>query len=332
MTRSCGSPVSRAWLVATIALVVLAGVASAAPAGDGTPAPGPITASNATAPTTLDPGSGGAPLESVGPSPDEEEGTNRRRTLAEEFSDPLTSLPQIFVQDAYTPSSFGTEAAANRVIVRAIVPRIPRFSLLPFVQLIRPSIQLVSVPTGRGRGTTTAFGDFQIFDLLALPWPGRSSGLYMGVGPVMIFPTATDDRAGQGAWQVGPAFGAIYKGLPGFIFGALVQNPISFAYTAGDRPAVSTLIVQPIALAYLGKGFYVKSGDAAWTMGWRAGTATVLPISLGLGWVHVREGGLPPINLFVSGEWTAYRDRAPVAPQTTVRFGLTVAFPEYRPW
>lgn len=266
-----------------------------------------------------------------GAPPTESDDSRRRRSLAEEFSDPLTTLPQFFVQDVFTPASYGTEGRANRVIARAIVPRIPKFSLLPFVQLIRPTIQLVTFPTGRGRGTSTAFGDFQLFDLAVLPRIDAAPGLYMGVGPLMIFPTATDPRAGQGAWQIGPAFGAIYKGLPGFLFGGLVQNPISFAYTAGDRRAVSTLIVQPIALAYLGKGFYVKSADSAWTLGWHSGTATVLPLSLGIGWVRVREGE-PPINLFVSGEWTAYRQLAPVAPQTTVRFGVTVALPEFRPW
>jgi hypothetical protein len=38
-----------------------------------------------------------------------------------------------------------------------------------------------------------------------------------------------------------------------------------------------------------------------------------------------------PINLFASGEWMAYRHDAPVAPQTTVRFGMTIAFPQWRP-
>src|SRR5213079_1134235 len=43
--------------------------------------------------------------------------------LAEEFSDPLTTLPQIFTQDAYTPVNYGTAAPTNRVILRLIVPR-----------------------------------------------------------------------------------------------------------------------------------------------------------------------------------------------------------------
>jgi hypothetical protein len=251
--------------------------------------------------------------------------------IAAEFSDPLTTLPQIFLQDAYTPENHGTAAQTNRVIARVIVPRVPRFSLLPFVQLIRPSLSLVTVPTGTGSQTRTELGDMQLLDLAVIPWPGRETGLLMGVGPVFVFPTATHRTAGQGAWQVGPAFGAIYKGIPGLVFGALVQNPISFAYSGSDRDPVSTLLVQPVVLAYLGRGFYVKSADATLSHGWHDGSATILPVSLGLGYVMLRED-LPPINVFVSGEWTAYRQHAPVAPEWTVRFGLTVAFPQWRPW
>jgi hypothetical protein len=260
-----------------------------------------------------------------------DEASSRAAKLAEEFSDPLTTLPQLFLQNAYTPTNYGTEAQANRVIARLIVPRIPKFSLLPFVQLIRPSLSLVTVPTGRGTDTVTALGDLQLFDLAVIPWPGRESGLLMGVGPVFVFPTASEEVAGQGAWQVGPAFAAIYKGIPGILLGALVQNPISFAYTSGDRAAVSTLIVQPLVLAHLWRGLYVKSADASWSIGWHEGTARTFPLSFGVGYVILREGA-PPLNLFVSGEWMAYRENAPVAAQTTVRFGMTVAFPDWRPW
>jgi hypothetical protein len=52
----------------------------------------------------------------------------------------------------------------------------------------------------------------------------------------------------------------------------------------------------------------------------------MLPLSLGLGRTLVRPG-LPPMSLFVTGQWMAYRQFAPVAPQTTIDFGLTVAFP-----
>jgi hypothetical protein len=255
----------------------------------------------------------------------------RLANLSREFTDPLTTLPQLFFQDAYTPANYGTDAQANRVIARIIVPRVPRFSLLPLVQLVRPSLQLVTIPTGKGRGTRTEFGDMQLFDFGVIPWPSRDTGLLMAVGPVLTFPTATHRTAGQGAWQAGPGFGAVYKGMPGVIVGGLIQNPISYAYTSENRKPVSTLLVQPILLTYIGKGFYLKSADSTWGMNWHHHTSTTLPVSFGIGNVIVREG-LPPINLFVSGEWLAYRQFAPVAPQTTVRFGMTMAFPEWRPW
>lgn len=252
--------------------------------------------------------------------------------VAAEFSDPLTTLPQIFLNNAYTPENHGTEADANRFTARIIVPRVPSSSLLPFVQLIRPSFSVVTAPTGPGDATRTSFGDMQLFDLGVIPWPDRKkTGLLMGAGPIFIFPTATHREAGQGAWQVGPAFAAIYKGIPGLLLGTLVQNPISFATVASDRKSVNTLLVQPIVLAYLGKGFYLKSADATWVRGWNDDQATLLPVSFGIGHVTVRKGW-PPLNVFASGEYMAWRDDAPVAPEWTARLGVTIAFPEWRPW
>jgi hypothetical protein len=251
--------------------------------------------------------------------------------LEKEFNDPLTTLPQIFIQDAYTPANYGTDAQTNRVIFRAIVPRIPRLSLLPLVQLVRPSFTLVTVPEGRGSATRTELGDTQLFDFAVLPGSSKERGLLLGAGPVFVFPTATDKTAGQGSWQAGPGFAAVYKGIPGILLGGLIQNPISFAYTSPDRSPTSTLLIQPILLTHVGWGFYLKSADATWAINWRRHSATTLPLSFGIGYVRVR-GDLPPINLFVTGEWMAYRQFAPVAPQTTIRFGMTIAFPGWRWW
>ncbi|TMA80320.1 MAG: hypothetical protein E6J72_08735 [Deltaproteobacteria bacterium] len=255
----------------------------------------------------------------------------RLATLAREFTDPLTTLPQLFLQDAYTPENHGTDAQTNRVVGRLIVPRIPRFTLLPFVQLVRPSLFLVTVPTGKGSATRTAFGDMQLFDLFVLPWPTAESGVRVGVGPIFVFPTATNKAAGQEAWQLGPALGAVYKAIPRLLLAGLVQSPIPFAYTSSEHSVRNVVTVQPAVLLQIVGGWYVKSADATWTFGWERGAPTILPLSLGVGHVTVREGW-PPINVFASSEWTAYRHNAPTAPEVTVRLGVTVAFPEWRAW
>jgi hypothetical protein len=249
--------------------------------------------------------------------------------LAEEFTDPLTTLPQLFFRDDYTPANYGTNAQVNRALVRAIIPRVPRFSLFPLVQLIRPTFQLVTVPTNKRGMTRTEFGDIQLFDLAVLPWPENKIGLKIGVGPSFVFPTATAKEAGQGSWQAGPAFAVAYTGHPGILAGFLFENPISFAYTSPKRKPVSTMEFQPAVIVHVWKGWYVRSADSTWVYNWRHNSATVLPLAFGVGDVVVRPG-LPPLNFYVSGEWTAYRQFAPTAPQTTVTFGLTIAFPQLK--
>jgi hypothetical protein len=251
------------------------------------------------------------------------------RDVAAEFTDPLTTLPQLFLQDSLALESYGTEAISNRLTARLAVPRLPSSSLIPLDQLIRPSVSLVTVPTGRGDETRTELGDTVLLDLAVLPLESRRRGLVVALGPVLVFPTATHRTAGQGAWQLGPALGAIYKGRPGLLVGFLLQNPISFATTSSSRESVNALLFQPVLMAYLGRGFYLKSGDSTWSLSWRDDGPRVVPVSLGLGYVWRREGK-PPLNLYASGEWMLLREDAPVAPQFSLKLGVSISFPEWK--
>jgi len=101
---------------------------------------------------------------------------------------------------------------------------------------------------------------------------------------------------------------------PRLLLGGLVQSPIPFAYTSSEHSVRNAVTVQPAVLLLIVGGWYVKSADATWTFGWESGAPTVVPLSLGVGHVSVREGW-PPINVFASSEWTAYRHNAPTAPE-----------------
>ena len=259
--------------------------------------------------------------------------------LEQDFTDPLSTLPQVIVRDSYTPANYGPctplscvrNDETNQFLIRPLIPRIPPNTLLPLTQLIRPTFALVTVPSSRG-GTRTEFGDLPMFDLAVLPWPERKrTGFLVGVGPTFVFPTATSKSAGQGAWQAGPALGAIYTKIPGLLAGFIAQNPIAFAYTNPHRPPQNTFELQPVIAYHLWGKWYLRSAEANWTMGWHRHSPTMLPLSVGLGRTLVRPG-LPPMSLFVTGQWMAYRQYAPIAPQTTINFGLTVAFPGIRDW
>ncbi len=249
--------------------------------------------------------------------------------LEQEFTNPLTTLPQVQIRDTYGPANYGTDAETNQVIIRPLIPRVPPRSYLPFAQVIRPTFSLVTTPSARG-GVRTEFGDLPVFDLAILPWIDRqNTGLVIGVGPAFIFPTATSKSAGDGAWQAGPAVGAIYTGIPGVLLGFVAQNPISFAYTSPDRRPESTFQLQPVIAIHLWEKWYLRSAEANWTIGLRRHSPTMLPISLGIGRTFVRPG-LPPMSFFVTGQWMMYNQFAPIAPQTGINFGLTMAFPQYR--
>jgi hypothetical protein len=100
--------------------------------------------------------------------------------LEQDFTDPLSTLPQVIVRDSYTPANYGPctplscvrNDETNQFLIRPLIPRIPPNTLLPLTQLIRPTFALVTVPSSRG-GTRTEFGDLPMFDLAVLPWPER---------------------------------------------------------------------------------------------------------------------------------------------------------------
>ena len=83
---------------------------------------------------------------------------------------------------------------------------------------------------------------------------------------------------------------------------------------------------------HLWEKWYLRSAEATWNVSWRHHSPTTVPLSLGLGRIFDRPGGIPPLSFFVTGPWMVYRRYAPFAPQSTVNFGMTMAFPWFRLW
>lgn len=182
--------------------------------------------------------------------------------------------------------------------------------------------------TGPSSQTITGLDDTQLFDLFVSRWPDpKRWALGWAVGPMLIFPTATNPRAGKKAWQVGPAAAAVYRGFPHLVVGFLFQNPISFAYSSRPATPQNAMLFQPTISYRFGTGWYLKSSDSTWTVNWRHKTSTIIPINFGFGRVWKCPG--PDIDTWVSGEWTAYRQSSNVTPMYTVRVGVSLLFPRW---
>jgi len=249
--------------------------------------------------------------------------------LAREVDDPTAILFQLQFQDQYTPRNFQTSAQTNTIQLRPIVP-IQAFSGFPFQQIIRPTLRVQQLATSSSSSTITEFTDMELFDLFISNWPDpKETGFGWAIGPTFVFPTGKVPSAGKHAWQIGPAAAAKYLGVSHLMVGFLFQNPISFAYTNSSVTPQSRFQFQPLISYTLEHGWYVKSTDSNWTVNWRHGSSTRIPISFGFGRVWKFEG--IQINAWVSGEWTAYRQYTSVTnatPMYTVRFGFTMLFPD----
>jgi hypothetical protein len=253
--------------------------------------------------------------------------SNDEESLAVKEYDPTANLTQFKVQDIYTPAEFGTNAQLNTLQIRPLLAVRPQL-FTPLEQLIRPSIQIVTVPRNKSASTTTALDDFQLLDLFVMPWPNAQETRFRwGIGPYFVFPTSTSEFTGKGAWQMGPAWAFGYRGIPRLQIAGLFQQATSFAYTSSHSVPVSSLQIQPMLSYQLGRGWYLKSSDATWKINYRRKTSTEMPLSAGFGKVWKFGEGYA-IDTSVSGEWMAYRQFDPQTEQFTLRFQINLLLPQ----
>jgi len=248
-------------------------------------------------------------------------------SLAVRENDPTANLTQFKVQDIYTPAEYGTNAQPNTLQIRPLLAVRPQL-FTPLEQLIRPTIQVVTVPRNKGASTTTALDDMQLLDLLVMPWPNEKETRFRwGIGPYLVFPTSTSQFTGKGAWQMGPAAAFSFRQIPRLNIAGLFQQATSFAYTSSHSVPVSSLTIQPILSYQLGRGWYLKSSDATWTINYRHKTSTEMPLSAGFGKVWKFSEGYS-IDTSFSGEWMVYRQFSTQTEQFGLRFQINLLLPQ----
>jgi hypothetical protein len=124
--------------------------------------------------------------------------------------------------------------------------------------------------------------------------PAKSGKLIWGVGPAMVFPTATADQLGQGKVSAGPAVVALTT--PGhWVIGALANNVWSFAGT-GSRPPVNQFLLQYFINYNMKKGWFVTTSPII-TANWRASSGNALTLPFGGGVGRIMKLGFQPVNI-----------------------------------
>jgi hypothetical protein len=219
-------------------------------------------------------------------------GTPSSQDLANQANNPAAPLSLIQFRDLFVPHIDGASGVSNGLQVQPVLPIGP-FNSFPFVQLVKITFPIIiSLPDPVGQ---QGQGDLQIFDLLTF----KQTWGQWGVGPALVFPTASKSALGSGKYEAGPAVAVIYTGVKNLTAGAVVQNPISYA-GAPDRDDVNNMLITPTFTFNLSGGWFVGIADYNCIIDWTSGGSVLLPMGVQVGRV-VRIGKQPVSMSFEAG-------------------------------
>jgi hypothetical protein len=191
--------------------------------------------------------------------------------------------------------------------------------------ITRTIVPVISQPPfAAGQERENGVGDIQLSLFLSpvKPW----NGVIWGAGVIGQFPTASDDRLGQGKYGLGPTAVALKITGP-WVVGGLINNIWSVGGDAG-RDSVNQMLFQP----FVNYNFPDHAGryltfSPIITANWKAdsGNRWTLPVGLGVGQI-MKVGGMP-VNLQASAYYNVEKPDV-VGADWQLRLQMALLFPK----
>lgn len=230
----------------------------------------------------------GAPLAQAQP-PAGHEGVSAEELA--KANNPLADANAINFQNYFMPSLQGVpDASVNLFLLRPV--------MVAGRQIIRATVPFQTSPTGL-LDYDSGIGDINVFDAILLT--GEDAKTMVGVGPLLVIPSASSDSLGSGKWQAGAA-AVVVRPLPGgSMLAGLVTWQTDFAGDE-DRAGTNFLTAQPVAILQIGAGFYVRSTGLL-TFDFE-NDRYLIPFGVGVG--KVFKVGRTVVNSFLEPQWSAY--------------------------
>lgn len=221
-----------------------------------------------------------------------EPGENPQEELAKAVQNPVASLISLPFQNNI---DFGVGPDDEVLNVLNIQPVWP-FALTDDINLITRMIApVISQPGLRPeQDRKTGLGDINFSAFFS---PAKVGKIIWGIGPVMVFPTATNDRLGSDKWSLGPS--AVALTMPGsWVIGALVSN--FWSYAGSGNNDVNFFFSQPFVNYNLPQGWYLSSSPII-TANWEARSGQKWTVPMGGGFGKVFRIGRQPMNASIQG-------------------------------
>ena len=237
--------------------------------------------------------------------------------LAKKLQNPIASLISVPLQNNWDFGIGPADAMRYTVNIQPVIP----FSLTKDWNLITRTILPViyaesPLPGGDNRA---GLGDI-VQSFFFSPKEPTSGGWIWGVGPVFLYPSATDEALGTEKFGLGPT-AVLLTQQHGWTYGLLVNHLWS---VAGDsnRDDVNATFMQPF-VSYTTKTFTTFGFNTETTYDWEHQQGTVP-----LNWTvqQLLKIGKQPIALQLGARY--YAEKPDGGPDWGLRFATTLLFPK----
>ncbi len=257
----------------------------------------------------------------------DEQGNNAE--LAKKLANPVAALISVPIQNNW---DFGIGPADAMRYTANIQPVIP-FSLSDHWNLVTRTIVPVIYAESPVIGGSDKAGLGDIVQSFFFSPKAPVGGWILAAGPVMLYPTATDQALGFGKWGAGPTVLALQQNH-GWTYGLLANQLWSYANagrysssSAGDPSdgsgaGVNATFVQPF-ISYTTKTFTSFGLNTESTYDWSHSQWTA-PVNVSVS--QLLKLGKQPIQLSLGVKYYAAKPNG--GPDWGLRFAITFLFPK----
>ncbi len=243
--------------------------------------------------------------------------TYAQEDLAQKTQNPISDLISLPFQNNTNYGIGPYNRTQNVLNIQPVVP----FSISKDWNLITRTIApLISQPDiSSESGSTFGLGDINSSLFLS---PKDAGKIIWGIGPILSFPTATDDVLGTGKFGLGPSLVVLTISGP-WVAGVLANNIWSVA-GKDDRADVNQMLIQYFINYNLSQGWYLVTAPII-TANWESESGNQWTVPLGAGIGKIFKIGSQPLNASVH----AYSNvvKSDFGADWTLRLQLQFLFP-----
>src|SRR5215813_961546 len=221
--------------------------------------------------------------------------------LAKLAQNPVGNLISVPFQNN-TNLNFGPEKGTQNIL--NIQPVIPIQVDKDWNVITRTILPVIHMPAlGPDMGAKNGIGDLQLTAFLSPANPGE---WIWGAGPIVQFPTNSNEELGNKNWGLGPSAVLLHikHGDP-WVYGALVNNVWSLTSNK-QGGAYNNGLIQPFVNYNFPEGLYLTSAPI-WTVDWKANGGQRWTIPLGGGIGKIFHFDKLPVNTQISAYYNFIR-------------------------